>query len=90
MTDFWRPTGVPLLVITRGNLALYWPRTLWLNTVTSLAVGLECAVLISMVGQHLTWMSRPGYVTSFGTLQPSRVRKHLVKGYASSFGTVQT
>jgi hypothetical protein len=34
---------MPLLVITRGT-SLHWPRALWLNTVTSLAVGLECVV----------------------------------------------
>jgi hypothetical protein len=45
--------GVPLLVITRGKLA-FGPRTLLLNTFQSLAVGLECAVLIFMAGQRLT------------------------------------
>jgi hypothetical protein len=44
---------VPLLVITRGKLA-FGPRTLLLNTFQSLAVGLECAVLIFMAGQRLT------------------------------------
>jgi putative transposase len=37
-----------------GEPRFHWPRALWLNTVTSLAVGRECAVLIFMVGQHLT------------------------------------
>jgi hypothetical protein len=37
-----------------GESRLHWPRTLLLSTVTLLAVGLECAVLIFMVGQHLT------------------------------------
>jgi hypothetical protein len=32
----------------------HWPWTLWLNTVTSLSVGLECVVLIVMADQHLT------------------------------------
>ena len=45
---------VPLLVITKGNPRPHWPRALWLNTVTSLAVGLECVVLIFMAGQYLT------------------------------------
>jgi hypothetical protein len=32
----------------------HWPRTLWLNTVMSLAVGLECVFLIFMDGRRLT------------------------------------
>jgi hypothetical protein len=31
-----------------------WPWALWLSTVTSLAVGLECVFLIFMAGHHLT------------------------------------
>ena len=37
-----------------GEPRPHWPRTLWLNTFTSLAVGLECVVLIFMAGQRLT------------------------------------
>jgi hypothetical protein len=33
-----------------GEPRHHWPRALWLNTVTSLAVGLECVVLIVMAG----------------------------------------
>ena len=36
-----------------GELRLHWPWTLLLNTVTSLAVGLRCVVLIFMVGERL-------------------------------------
>jgi hypothetical protein len=37
-----------------GDPRRHWPRALWLTTVTSLAVGLGCVVLIFMVGQRLT------------------------------------
>jgi hypothetical protein len=37
-----------------GEPRPHWPRAFWLNTVTSLAVGLECVVLIFMAGQRLT------------------------------------
>jgi hypothetical protein len=37
-----------------GEPRSHWPRTRWLTTVTSPAVGLECAFLIFMVGQRLT------------------------------------
>jgi hypothetical protein len=45
---------VSLLGDHEGNLSPYWPRTLLLNTIQSLMVGLECAVLIFTAGQHLT------------------------------------
>ena len=37
-----------------GEPRPHWSRALWLNTFTSLAVGLECAILIFMAGQRLT------------------------------------
>jgi transposase, IS6 family len=37
-----------------GEPRPHWPRALWLNTVTSLAVGFERIFLIFMDGQHLT------------------------------------
>jgi hypothetical protein len=37
-----------------GKPRPHWPQTLLLNTVTSLAVGLDCVVLISVAGQRLT------------------------------------
>jgi hypothetical protein len=48
-----------------GAPRFHWPWTLWLNTVTSLTVGLECAVLIFMASQHLTQTSRSGHVMDF-------------------------
>jgi hypothetical protein len=44
VAEYRAPTGI----------SPYWPRTLWLNTFKSLAVGLECVVLIFMAGQRLT------------------------------------
>jgi hypothetical protein len=37
-----------------GDPRPHWSRALWLDTVTSLAVGLGCVVLIVMAGQRLT------------------------------------
>jgi hypothetical protein len=37
-----------------GEPRFHWPRALGLNTVTSLAVRLECVVLIFVAGQRLT------------------------------------
>jgi hypothetical protein len=37
-----------------GEPRFHWPRALWLNTVTLLAVGFECVVLIFVAGQPLT------------------------------------
>jgi hypothetical protein len=48
-----------------GEPRPHWPWALWLNTVTSLVVGLECVVLIFMAGQRMRWMSRSGQVTDF-------------------------
>jgi hypothetical protein len=36
------------------DFRFHWHWALWLNTVTLLAVGLGCVVLIFMVGQRLT------------------------------------
>jgi len=36
-----------------GKPRFHWPWTLWLNTVRSPAVGLECVVLIFMAGRRL-------------------------------------
>jgi hypothetical protein len=41
-----------------GEPCPHWPWTLWLNTFTSLAVGLECGFLIFMVGQRLVALAR--------------------------------
>jgi hypothetical protein len=48
-----------------GEPRLHWPLTLWLDTVMSLVVGLECVVFILMVCQCLSWMSRSGHVMDF-------------------------
>jgi hypothetical protein len=37
-----------------GKSRPHWPWTVWLDTFMSLAVGLECVVLIFMVGQCVT------------------------------------
>jgi hypothetical protein len=68
-----------------GDPRPHWPQTLLLNTVTSLAVGFECAVLISMVGQHLTRTSRSEHVMDFWhPIGPLRLRAGVDGGARAS------
>jgi len=53
----------------------------------SLAVGLECVVLIVMAGQRLTMNARSGYVTDFwhptGLLEPRRAVRPVVMWWSA-------